>query len=91
MAQSFVMNPYGCKNATFLNGKWNAIIDLYGRGDTMEFYKKRMAQKNTKFLEYSFSGGLRLDVPGDFNSQVPELKYYEGNVWYQRHFTAKKD
>lgn|GEM_PF-3925713 len=30
-------------------------------------------------------------VPGDFNSQTPELKHYEGNVWYRRFFTAKKD
>ena len=41
-------------------------------------------------ITYGFSNGLRLDVPGDFNSQLPELKYYEGNVWYQRYFTAGK-
>ena len=91
MAQSFMMNPYGCKNATLLNGKWNAIIDLYGRGGSMKFYQNRSPQTNTEFVEYSFSGGLRLDVPGDFNSQAPELKYYEGNIWYQRYFTANKD
>ena len=91
MAQTFMMNPYGCKNATLLNGRWNAIIDLYSRGEVMKFYQNRKPQKNTEFFEYSFDGGLRLEVPGDFNSQVPELKYYEGNVWYQRHFTAKKN
>jgi beta-glucuronidase len=90
-AQSFMMNPYGCKSATLLNGKWNAIIDLFGRGKAMKFYQNRKPQTKTEFVEYSFSGGLRLDVPGDFNSQGPELKYYEGNVWYQRSFTAKKD
>ncbi len=90
MAQSFMMNPYGCKNATLLNGKWNAIIDLYSRGEVMKFYQNREPQKKTEFVEYSFHNGLRLDVPGDFNSQVPELKYYEGNVWYQRYFSARK-
>lgn len=90
MAQSFMMNPYGCKNATLLNGKWNAIIDPFGRGEAMKFYQNRKPQGKTEFVEYSFSGGLRLDVPGDFNSQVPELKYYEGNVWYQRSFIGKK-
>ncbi len=90
MAQSFMMNPAGCKDATLLNGKWNAIIDPFGRGKPMKFYQNRKPQTNTEFVEYSFSGGLRLDVPGDFNSQVPELKYYEGNVWYQRYFTASK-
>ena len=91
MAQSFMMNPYGCKNAELLNGKWNAIIDLFGRGEAMKFYQNRKPKTKTEFVEYSFEDGLRLNVPGDFNSQVPELKYYEGNVWYQRHFTARKD
>lgn len=91
VAQSFMMNPYGCKKATLLNGKWNAIIDPFDRGEVMKFYQNRKPRTNTEFVEYSFSGGLRLDVPGDFNSQAPELKYYEGNVWYQRNFTAKKD
>ena len=91
MAQSFMMNPYGCENAILLNGKWDAIIDPYSRGEKMQFYQNRKPQKNTEFLEYSFDHGLRLEVPGDFNSQVPELKYYEGNVWYQRHFTARKN
>lgn len=90
MAQSFMMNPYGCQNATLLNGKWNTIIDVFSRGEPTKFYQNRKPQTNSEFVEYSFSGGLRLDVPGDFNSQVPELKYYEGNVWYQRFFTAKK-
>jgi beta-glucuronidase len=91
MAQAFMMNPYGFGNSVLLNGKWNAIIDPFGRGEHMKFFENRKAQTNTQFVEYSFDGGLRLDVPGDFNSQLPELKYYEGHVWYQRSFVAKKD
>jgi len=89
-AQTFMMSPYGCPEATSLNGKWNAIIDPYSRGESMKFYLNRKPEKKSEFLEYSFDGVLRLDVPGDFNSQVPELKYYEGNVWYQRTFDAQK-
>ena len=74
MGQTFMMNPSGCKGATLLNGKWNAIIDQFGRGEAMRFYQNRKPRTNTEFVEYSFDGGLRLDVPGDFNSQVPELK-----------------
>jgi len=91
MAQSFMMNPYGCKNATLLNGKWNAIIDPFSRGEPMKFYENRKPKTKTEFVEYAFGNGLRLDVPGDINSQTPELKYYEGNIWYQRHFTASKN
>jgi beta-glucuronidase len=71
MAQSFMMNPSGCTEAVSLNGKWNAIIDPYSRGEPMKFYLNRKPQNKSEFLEYSFEGGLRLDVPGDFNSQLP--------------------
>lgn len=90
MAQSFMLNPYGCPDAVSLNGKWNAIVDLYSSGESMKYYLNRKPEKKSEFLEYSFDGGLQLNVPGDFNSQVPELKYYEGNVWYQRSFEAQK-
>ncbi len=90
MAQNFMMNPYGCEGATSLNGKWNAIIDPFSRGKAGRFYENRQAKEKSEFLEYSFEHGLRLEVPGDFNSQAPELLYYEGNVWYQRHFDVKK-
>lgn len=90
MAQSFLMNPAGCADTVSLNGKWNAIIDPYSRGEPMKFYQNREPRQKSELVEYSFSGGLRLDVPGDFNSQLPELQYYEGNVWYQRSFVAEK-
>ncbi len=90
MAQSFMMNPYGRSHVVCLNGKWQAIIDRFERGEKNKFYENKVAESNTEFVEYGFSNGLRLDVPGDFNSQLPELKYYEGNVWYQRYFTAGK-
>ena len=90
MAQSFMMNPYGTKGAELLNGKWNAIVDPFSRGKAGKFYLNHQPTEKSKFVEYSFDHGLRLEVPGDFNSQFPELLYYEGNVWYQRTFDAKK-
>ncbi|HEX5789946.1 MAG TPA: glycoside hydrolase family 2 TIM barrel-domain containing protein, partial [Luteolibacter sp.] len=88
--QSFMMNPYGCDSAQLLNGKWNAIVDPYSRGESSKFYQNRKPKTDTEFLEYSFDHGLRLEVPGDFNSQSAELKYYEGDVWYQRDFTIQR-
>lgn len=88
--QSFMMNPYGCVGVTSLNGQWHAIVDPAGRGESRKFYLNKKPQKDTEFFEYSFEGGLTLDVPGDFNSQKPWLQYYEGNVWYQRTFKAGK-
>ncbi len=80
-------NVYG-RDYRLLNGRWNAIVDLYDQGDRMKVYENRKPEGNTDFYEYSFDGGLRLEVPGDWNSQSPELKYYEGTVWYARHFDA---
>ncbi len=82
--QTFMQNPYGRGNVQSLNGKWDAIIDAYCRGEERKFYLLKTPQKKTDFVEYSFDHALQLNVPGDFNSQLPELKYYEGNVWYRR-------
>ena len=56
----------------------------------MQVYKNRKPQDNKQFYEYSFDGGLVLNVPADFNSQIPELKFYEGTVWYGRSFDTPK-
>lgn len=69
-----------------LNGKWNAIIDPIEKGDWLKVWEEKMPEKKTDFVEYSFKGGPILNVPGDFNTQLPELSYYEGTVWYQKNF-----
>ncbi|MDE5894650.1 MAG: glycoside hydrolase family 2, partial [Muribaculum intestinale] len=83
----FMTNVYG-REYVLLNGKWSAFTDLYDQGRKMEVYKNRKPQSNEEFYEYSFDGAMRLNVPGDWNSQYPELKYYEGTMWYARHFDA---
>lgn len=89
VAQNLITNVYG-RDIRSLNGKWNVIIDLYDQGRGMKVYRNQSPKGTTDFYEYSFKGGLRLNVPGDWNSQMPELKYYEGTVWYVRHFDAKR-
>lgn len=87
-AGDFMTNVYGRK-AQLLNGKWDAIIDLYDQGRKNKIYQNNKPEGKTDFYEYSFDNGLRLNVPSDWNSQNPELKYYEGTVWYARKFDAK--
>ncbi|NDV59241.1 glycoside hydrolase family 2 protein [Bacteroides sp. 519] len=89
-AQDLMTNVYG-RNFQSLNGKWDAIIDLYDQGHKNQIYQNKKPQGKTDFFEYSFENGLRLNVPSDWNSQIPELKYYEGTVWYARRFDAKKE
>lgn len=89
MAQSVITNSYG-RDVQYLNGKWDAIIDLYDQGRKNKIFQNNKPQGKTDFYEYSFENGLRLNVPSDWNSQIPELKYYEGTVWYARKFDAVK-
>ena len=67
-----------------LNGDWNFVMDQYdadrglARGD-------RPWGKNDR-EEYSIDDAPTLRVPGDWNSQREDLKFYEGTIWYGRHF-----
>lgn len=89
-AQNFMTNVYG-RNYESLNGKWEAIIDLYDQGRKNKIFLNKKPEGKTDFYEYSFENGLRLNVPSDWNSQMPELKYYEGTIWYARKFDVKKE
>ena len=88
-AQELLVNVYG-RQYTLLNGKWNAIIDPYQQGRKTAIYRNRALKDKADFKEYAFEGGLRLNVPSDWNSQIPELKYYEGTMWYERKFEINK-
>src|SRR5690606_14950158 len=85
MAQQTMINVYG-RNRHSLNGKWDAIVDQYAQGRKNQIYLNNKPAGKTDFYEYSFENGLRLNVPSDWNSQAPELKYYEGTIWYARRF-----
>lgn len=77
-AQELITNIYG-RDIRLLNGKWNAIIDLYDQGQRMKIYENQQLKGNADFFEYAFEADYVLMYPaGDWNSQLPELKYYEG-------------
>ena len=90
ISAQFAMTNIAGRKQVSLNGKWDAIIDLYSYGKLSRVYENKIPETNTQFKEYSFGNGLRLDVPGDWNSQSPELKYYESTVWYKRDFECEK-
>lgn len=78
-----------------LDGLWKTIIDPFengyydyrrlpmakgGYGDDKDYVDK------TTLQEYNFATDKTLFVPGDWNTQRPELYYYEGTVWYRNRF-----
>lgn len=72
-----------------LNGAWQVLVDAYasGIGDWKAVWKDRVAQGKDEFVEYGFTDEDILQVPGDFNTQRPELRWLEGSVWYRKVFT----
>ena len=51
-AETYISNVYG-RQYESLNGKWNAIVDLYERGEEMKLY---LNQINNNFTRYSIIG-----------------------------------
>jgi beta-glucuronidase len=84
-AQS-AMITISARKCASLNGKWKVIIDPTDIGNWRQVWKEKKTERKTDFVEYSFDGGPELNVPGDYNTQKPELTYFEGTVWYKKTF-----
>ncbi|MBO0340381.1 MAG: glycoside hydrolase family 2 TIM barrel-domain containing protein [Bacteroidota bacterium] len=71
-----------------LNGKWKYVLDPYQTGGMggMPVYKNYIPKDKSDRVEYGFNNGKTLWVPGSWNTQHPELTYFEGNIWYRRTF-----
>jgi beta-glucuronidase len=79
------------RDAISLNGKWQAIIDPTNNGEWRKVWKEPVIENNHQFFEYSFEGGPEFMVPGDFNSQYCELKFFESTIWYRKQFDLSKE
>ncbi|HEX3384616.1 MAG TPA: glycoside hydrolase family 2 TIM barrel-domain containing protein [Mucilaginibacter sp.] len=88
-AQTAMANVYG-RNTVSLNGQWEIIVDPYDSGIGKSIYKDVQPTGKTAFVEYSFDPSNTLCVPGDFNSQRPELTYFESSVWYKKTFNCDR-
>lgn len=77
-----------------LGGEWRTIVDPYANGAidyraqprSDGFFKDARAEGPGDLVEYDFDTSPVLSVPGDWNTQRPELLYYEGPLWYRRRF-----
>ena len=77
LAISLLPNPYGREQIS-LDGEWKAIVDQYDVGMQRPLFLDRKPQGKTEFIEASWESAQTLQVPGDWNHQVPELARYEG-------------
>ncbi|RZV57096.1 MAG: beta-glucuronidase [Flavobacteriaceae bacterium] len=98
-----ITNVYN-RTTTSLNGSWKYIIDPYENGyynyryepfDQQEtpwasaFFLNSKPKNDSDLIEYDFETSDSINVPGDWNSQKPELLYYEGTLWYMKSFNFK--
>ncbi len=82
------------RTATSLDGLWRTIVDPYENG-YYDYRRQPLANgfgndkdvtDKSVLQEYNFATDKTLSVPGDWNTQRPELYYYEGTVWYRKRF-----
>lgn len=77
-----------------LDGRWKAIVDpydfgyedIFGQPNKRGYFRDQKARHAGDRIEYDFDRSFELSVPGDWNTQRPELLYYEGTVWYRTIF-----
>ncbi len=82
------------RNKTSLNGMWQIIIDPLENGYYNHryqpkpdgYFKNAKMKTPSDLIEYDFDTDLQLMVPGDWNTQLEKLYYYEGTVWYKKDF-----
>lgn len=87
-----------------LSGQWTYSKDLYRTGLTdingwvaksrMQRYRDIdvaavEAKGGVDFFEFDMDRGPRMTIPGAWNAAEPELRYYDGLIWFQRKFTPK--
>ena len=87
------------RTVTSLDGDWHYLVDappagqLYlsngqinDHGYALNTHPNLVGKHNQ---EYDFATAPTIKVPGDWNTQVPELFNFEGVLWYQRDFDAQ--
>ncbi len=81
------------RSSTSLAGEWRTIVDQLRVGDASPLLRGGVGLNRkatpSELLEYAFSDAESLRVPGDWNTQRPELFWYRGVVWYQKEFAVR--
>jgi beta-glucuronidase len=87
------------RQTMFLDGSWDIIIDPYQVGyytyryepNPIGFFLNRRNVEPGDAWEYDFEQSEKLHVPGDWNTQMEKLHWYEGTIWYKKDFTWRPD
>lgn len=102
IAQVNLISNIDARKSVDLDGKWQYIVDPYETG-FYDYRYKELAENHpdaywntdvqvnrTEKKEHGYIDKYSLNVPGDWNHQLPEFTFYEGTVWYKKSFDYKK-
>ena len=93
--QAPLIQNVNARQTVSLDGQWKAIVDPYQSGYLDYRYQpyadggmgaNKKPSSPSDLVEYDFDASGQLAVPGDWNTQRPELLFYEGAVWYKKDF-----
>lgn len=101
---AFLLTGAQQRDGQDLSGQWTYSKDLYRTGLTdingwvaksrMQRYRDLdvaaiEARGGVDFFEFDLDRGPIINVPGAWNAAAPELRYYDGLIWFQRKFNAQ--
>ena len=93
------------RTSVSLDGEWQYIIDPYQNGffdyrrkphddrdtpDSGAYFTNTKPANTSERIEYDFDLSSSLHVPSAWGTQVPELSWYEGTLWYKKSFNIRK-
>lgn len=98
-----VLTAADLRDGIDLDGAWHWSIDPY-RSGIAGFHgeppgasqqrwldidvRAEMARDNRTLYEFDMARAPTMAIPGSWLAATPELRHYQGLVWFQRHFTA---
>ncbi|MCC5942157.1 MAG: beta galactosidase jelly roll domain-containing protein [Balneolaceae bacterium] len=93
MQSDLIINTFA-RQTTNLDGTWDIIIDPYQTGyydyryqpNPNGYFRNRSNVEPDDAWEYNFELSDKLEVPGDWNTQMEKLHWYEGTIWYKKDF-----
>ena len=94
ITNDFFLQNIQNRDSQTLNGLWSIIIDPLENGYYNHRYQPkedgyfidRQMKHPSDLIEYNFDSDYQIMVPGDWNTQMEKLYYYEGTIWYKRNF-----
>lgn len=89
-AEPSAPTPASGRQVFDLGGQWRYIVDPMKMGlrqGRMRNFSRDLRQQGQELLEYEWDSAPFISVPGDWSTEVNDLRWYEGMMWFNRRFS----